>query len=51
MTVDDSGRAQGFDTSSFAANEHRRMANSPDGPRSFERFRDLPGTLRMRDRG
>lgn len=29
--------------------EHRRLAEWPDGQRLFEHFRDLPGPLRLPD--
>ena len=40
-TIDEAG-ARDFGTSDFTEAEHRRIAEWPDGPRLFERFRDLP---------
>ena len=48
-TIDDSGQIQEFVTSGFTPDEHRRLADWPDGPRLFEHFRDLPGVLRLAD--
>ena len=48
-TLDDAGRPRDFVTSGLDAEEHRRMADWPDGPRLFAHFRDLPGALRLRD--
>ena len=41
-TIDETGAPQDFGTSGFTEAEHRRIAEWPDGPRLFERFRDLP---------
>ncbi len=49
VTIDDSGQVQEFVSSGFTPEEHRQMADWPDGPRLFEHFRDLPGVLRGRD--
>ena len=48
-TVDDSGQVEDFVSSGFTPEEHRQLATWPDGPRLFEHFRNLPGTLRVRD--
>ena len=48
-TIDEAGAPQDFVTSGFTDEEHRRMAEWPDGPRLFEYFRDLPGPLRIPD--
>ena len=48
-TVDDSGRVRDFVTSGFTPDEHKQLADWPDGPRLFEHLRDLPGPLRLDD--
>ena len=48
-TINDSGQVEDFVTSGSTPEEHRQMEAWPDGPRLFEHFRDLPGTLRLRD--
>ncbi len=48
-TVDAAGQVQDFVTSGFTPEEHRQMADWPDGPRLFEHFRDLEGALRLPD--
>ena len=48
-TVDDNGQPQDFVTSGLNDGAHRRLLESPDGPRLFEHFRDLPGTVRLAD--
>ena len=48
-TVDDSGRVRDFVTSGFTPDEHKQLADWPDGPRLFEHLRDLPGSLRLDD--
>ena len=48
-TIDEAGAPQDFVTSGFTAEEHRKLAKWPDGPRPFEHFRDLPGPLRLAD--
>ena len=48
-TVDDSGRVRDFVTSGFTPDEHKQLADWPDGPRLFEDLRDLPGPLRLDD--
>ena len=42
-TADDAGQPLDFVTSGLTADEHRRLAGWPDGPRLFEHFRRLPG--------
>ena len=49
VTVDVAGRVQEFVSSGFTPEEHRQMAEWPDGPRLFEHFRSLEGTLRLPD--
>ena len=48
-TIDETGAPQDFVTSGFTEEEHRRLAEWPDGPRLFEHFRDLPGPVRIAD--
>ena len=48
-TIDETGAPQDFVTSGFTEEEHRRIAEWPDGPRLFEHFRDLPGPVRIAD--
>ena len=48
-TIDESGVPQDFVTSGMSDDEHRRMAEWPEGPRLFKHFRDLPGPLRLAD--
>ena len=48
-TLDESGQVQDFVTSGITPDEHRQLAEWPDGPRLFESFRDLPTPLRLRD--
>ena len=48
-TIDEAGAPQDFVTSGFTEEEHRRLAEWPDGPRLFEHFRDLPGPVRIAD--
>ena len=48
-TVDTAGRPENFITSGVSDEEHRRLAEWPDGPRLFQHFRDLPGPLRIPD--
>ncbi len=49
VTINETGAPQDFVTSGYTDEEHRRMAEWPDGPRLFEHFRDLPGPLRLTD--
>ena len=49
VTIDEAGQPEEFITSGLSAEEHRRLVEWPDGPRLFEHFRDLPGTLRLSD--
>ena len=49
VTVGDSGQVQEFFTSGLEPDEHCRLERWADGPRLFEHFRDLPGTLRLDD--
>ena len=48
-TVDEAGQPQGFVSSGFTTEQHREMAEWPDGPRLFAHLRDLPGPLRLPD--
>ena len=48
-TIDEAGAPQDFVTSGFTEEEHRRIAEWSEGPRLFEHFRDLPGSLRIAD--
>ena len=48
-TLDEAGAPQDFVTSGFTEEEHRQMAEWPDGLRLFEHFRDTPGALRLPD--
>ena len=48
-TIDEEGDPQDFVTSGLTEEEHRQLAEWPDGPRLFEHFRDLPGVLRLSD--
>ena len=48
-TVDDGGQVQDFITTGFTPEEHRQIAEWPDGQRLFEQLRDLPGALRVPD--
>ena len=49
VTIDEAGQPEEFVTSGLSAEEHRRLVEWPDGPRLFEHFRNLPGTLRLPD--
>ena len=49
VTIDGKGAPQDFVTSGFTEEEHRRLAQWPDGPRLFEHLRDLAGPLRLSD--
>ena len=49
VTIGDAGQPQEFVTSGITEDEHRHLAEWPDGPRLFEHFRDLPGTLSLSD--
>ena len=48
-TMDEGGEPREFVTSGFTEDEHRRLAEWPDGPRLFEHFRDLSGPMRVAD--
>ena len=48
-TVDTAGQPENFITSGLSDEEHRRLAEWPDGPRLFQHLRDLPGPLRISD--
>ena len=49
VTIDETGTPQDFVTSGFTDEEHRRLAEWPEGQRLFEHFRDLPGMLKLAD--
>ena len=49
VTVDESGTPQDFVTSGLTEDDHRRVAEWPDGPRLFEQLRSLPGPFRIAD--
>ena len=49
VTVDDAGEAREFVTSGLTPDEHRELAEWPDGPRLFAHLRDLPGPFRLDD--
>ncbi len=49
VTVDETGEAREFVTSGLAPDEHRELAEWPDGPRLFAYLRDLPGSFRLAD--
>ena len=48
-TIDARGQAREFASSGLTSEEHRQLAEWPDGPRLFEHLRDLPAPLRLRD--
>ncbi len=48
-TLDEEGTLQDFVTSGLTEEEHRQLADWPDGPRLFEYLRDFEGTLRLSD--
>lgn len=48
-TIDARGQAREFVSSGLTSEEHRQLAEWPDGPRLFEHLRDLPAPLRLRD--
>ena len=48
-TVDAEGEMEDFVTSGLTAEEHRQMAEWPDGPRLLRYLRDLPAPLRVGD--
>ena len=49
VTVDEAGEAREFVTSGLTPDEHRELAEWPDGPRLFAHLRELPGPLRLDD--
>ena len=49
VTIDEAGEAREFVTSGLTPDEHRELAEWPDGPRLFAYLRDLPGPLRLDD--
>ena len=49
VTIDQAGEAREFFTSGLTPEEHRELAEWPDGPRLFAVLRDLPGPLRLDD--
>ena len=48
-TVDEAGQAQDFVSSGLSPQEHRQLAEWPDGRRLFGHLRNLPGALRLPD--
>ncbi len=49
VTVGETGEAREFVTSGLSPDEHRELAQWPDGPRLFAYLRDLPGSFRLAD--
>ena len=49
VTVDEGGEPREFVTSGLDPDEHRELAEWPDGPRLFAWLRDLPGSFRLAD--
>ena len=49
VTIDETGEAREFVTSGLTPDEHRELAEWPDGPRLFAYLRDLPGPFRLAD--
>ena len=49
VTVDGSGTAVEVVSSGFTDEEHRQLTGWTDGPKLFERLRDLPGPIRLSD--
>ena len=49
VTVDETGEVREFVTSGLAPDEHRELAEWPDGPKLFRYLRDLPGSFRLAD--
>ena len=48
-TIDARGQARDFVSSGLTPEEHRQLAEWPDGPRLFEHLQGLPAPLRLRD--
>ena len=48
-TIDARGQACEFVSSGLTSEEHRQLAEWPDGPRLFEHLQELPAPLRLRD--
>ena len=49
VTIGETGEAREFVTSGLTPEEHRELAEWPDGPRLFAYLRDLPGSFRLAD--
>ncbi len=49
VTVDEAGEAREFVSSGLTPDEHRELAEWPDGRRLFAHLRDLPGPFRLDD--
>ena len=49
VTIDESGEVSEFVTSGLNPEEHRELAEWPDGPHLFAYLRDLPGSFRLAD--
>ncbi len=48
-TIDDSGQVQDYVISGLNPDQQQRLATSPEGPRIFEHFRNIPEALRLPD--
>ena len=49
VAVDEAGEAREFVTSGLTSDEHRELAEWPDGPKLFAYLRDLPGPFGLDD--
>ena len=49
VTIAENGEPLDFVTTGMTDEEHRRLAEWPEGPRLFERLRDLPAGIRITD--
>ena len=49
VTIDEAGEVREFVTSGLAPDDHRELAEWPDGPKLFAYLRDLPGSFRLAD--
>ena len=49
VAVDEAGEAREFVTSGLTPDEHREIAEWPDGPRLFAHLRDLPAPFKLDD--
>ena len=48
-TIDSTGQSQDFVSSGLTPKEHQELVDWLEGPRLFQHFRDLPGTVRLSD--